>query len=107
MNYGARRTDRTQAPIVDAYRATGLLSVAVTSAVGNGFPDIVVGGKKHCPHCTHPLPYNWMFEIKDGDKKPSARKLTPPQVAFHASWKGHIQVVETVAEALAAVGLRP
>jgi hypothetical protein len=49
-------------------------------------PDIVVGvaGK------------NFMFEIKDGKKTASQKKLTPAQVKFHDEWNGQINVIENV-----------
>ncbi|MCP5007959.1 MAG: hypothetical protein GY941_29095 [Planctomycetes bacterium] len=70
-------------------------TVAVTSAAGNGFPDIVVGrtditGERK----------NWLIEIKDGNKPPSERKLTPDQVKFHSQWRGQIAVVKSLDEAL-------
>ena len=46
------------------------------------------------------------FEVKDGSKPPCKRKLTPDEEAFHASWRGHVAVVESVEDALKIVGLR-
>ena len=65
------RTDANQAEIVRAFKALGCL-VHDTSALGGGFPDLVV------------LAYGrpWLVEVKDGSKPPSARKFTPDQVAF-------------------------
>jgi hypothetical protein len=47
----------------------------------------------------------FLMEIKDGNKPPSARKLTSHQVKFHAEWKGWIYTVTNVEEALKAVGI--
>ncbi len=85
----AKRTDANQVDIVKALREIGC-SVAVTSGAGDGFPDIVAGrGKK-----------NWLIEIKDGNKPPSAQKLTTDQVRFHSEWKGQIDIVTSVDEAV-------
>ena len=46
-----------------------------------------------------------MIEVKDGDKPPSARKLTPDQVTWHEAWRGQVCVVKSVEEALEAIGL--
>jgi hypothetical protein len=90
----AASTDDNQTEIVKALRKIGC-SVAVTSAVGDGFPDLVVGridinGDRK----------NWLVEVKDGNKPPSKRKLTPAQVDFHLAWKGQIAVVKSTVEAL-------
>ena len=88
-----KRTDSNQTQIVTALRKLGC-SVAITSSLGKGFPDIVVGWKGR----------NYLFEIKDGEKSPSQRKLTPDEVKFHEFWYGDIRVVESVDDALKAVG---
>lgn len=86
------RTDANQTAIVQALRDAGC-TVAVTSGVGHGFPDLVVGLR-----CR-----NFLLEVKDAAKPPSARALTPAELAFHARWRGLVKVVTTVEEALAAV----
>lgn len=85
----AARTDANQPEIIKGLRACGC-SVWDTSGVGNGFPDIVVGRAG----------YNWLFEIKDGAKPPSKRKLTPCEKAFFASWRGSVAVVKSLDEAI-------
>jgi Holliday junction resolvase len=85
----AAKTDANQTEIVAALRKIGA-SVAITSSVGNGFPDIVCGLGK----------INFMFECKDGKKVPSARRLTPDQVKFHANWNGAVHVVNSAEEAI-------
>ena len=87
-----RRVDANQADIVKGLRAIGC-SVAVTSSAGDGFPDLVVGyyGK------------NFLLEVKDGDKPPSKRKLTPEQEQFHINWRGQIAIVESIDAAIALV----
>lgn len=39
-------------------------------------------------------------EIKDGSKPPSARKLTPGELVFKDSWKGHYVIVCSVGDVL-------
>lgn len=63
--------------------------------MGRGVPDLLVGFRGA----------NLLLEIKDGAKQPSKRQLTPDEAAWHAKWRGQVCVVETLAEALAAVGL--
>lgn len=104
------RTDSNQHVIVDVLRRAGR-SVAITSSLGHGFPDIVVGWHSQC--CDHScggpehlrgrmcLP----MEIKDGELAPSRQRLTPDEATFHATWRGPIVVVRTMAEALAATGI--
>ena len=74
----ATRLDANQAKIVAALRTIGA-SVHDTSAVGRGFPDLVVGFRGR----------TLLIECKDGAKRPSARKLTPEQVEFKVGWRGH------------------
>ena len=90
----AARTDQNQPGIVAGLRAAGC-TVAPAHAVGRGFPDLVVGYRG----CTY------LLEVKDGDKPPSARKLTPAQVDWHAAWRGHVAVICTLDEALDAIGI--
>lgn len=95
----AARVDANQAEIVKALRDAGC-SVKDTSAVGGGFPDLVV--------CAPTYPHrHYLLEVKDGKKPPSERRLTPDQQRFHGEWKGAIYVVTTPAEALDAVGIPP
>lgn len=80
----AARTDANHSQIVELFERLGY-SVADTSGVGSGFPDVVVGRAG----------LNYLVEIKDGDKSPSDRRLTPKQVAFHGAWSGQVCVVES------------
>lgn len=85
----AARVDTNQKEIVDALRKVGA-GVISLAAVGKGVPDLLVffRGKLR------------LIEIKDGNKPPSQRKLTPDQQAFHALWSGGIDVAKNVDEAL-------
>lgn len=40
---------------------------------------------------------------KDGSKPPSARRLTPAQVEWHAAWRGSVHVITDVEQAVAWV----
>jgi len=87
------RTDANQARIVEALRRVGA-SVSVTSGVGNGFPDLLVGWRGR----------TILIEIKDGEKPPSERKLTEAEAYFLENWKGGpAVVVKDEQEAIAAV----
>ena len=88
-----KRVDANQPDIVRDLRQVGA-SVAHTHMVGQGFPDIVVGFRGQ----------NYLFEIKDGAKPPSKRKLTPDEEQWHLAWNGQVTVVKNINEALAAIG---
>ena len=76
------RTDANQSETIKYLRSAGV-SVAITSDVGNGFVDFVCGYKGN----------NYLFELKDRDKPPSARKLTKDEKIFHDNWRGQSAVV--------------
>lgn len=83
----AKRVDSNQRQMTKAARDMGV-SVWITSALGHGAPDMVLG----IP--TQRGGYlNLMVEIKDGSKPPSQRKLTPDEEKFHDEWKGQICVI--------------
>ncbi len=89
------RVDDNQPAMVADLRKIGA-SVAVTSGVGDGFGDIVVGYRG----------LNFCFEIKDPNKAPSKRKLTPDEKTFHAEWRGQIDIILTLEDALKIMGAR-
>jgi hypothetical protein len=80
----ARRTDNNQAEIVDALRKVGA-SVAITSRLGDGFPDIVVGY----------MGQNAMAEIKDGNAG-----LTEDEMKFFQDWRGNLRILRSVEDAM-------
>jgi hypothetical protein len=83
--------DHHHAEIRDGLRDVPGCTVRDTSGVGEGFPDLVVGFRSR----------TILIEIKDGAKKPSARKLTAAQQHFAANWSGSpIWVVQSLAQAL-------
>lgn len=85
----AAKIDANQPEIVAALRSLGA-TVAITSTVGQGFPDICVGYRGR----------SILMEVKDGSRPPSERKLTPDQKDFHAAWRGEITVVTSATEAI-------
>ena len=93
MRRRAAAVDANQSEIVAALRGVGA-SVVDLSSMGSGTPDLLAGYRG----------VNYLLEVKDDNKFKSQRKLTPAQSLFHACWRGQICVVETVDEALRAIG---
>lgn len=70
-------------------RAVGAIVRVITQ--GDGLPDLLVGYNGH----------TILMEIKDGNKPPSARKLTDNEQKFFDEWKGGpLYKVESVDQAL-------
>lgn len=88
------RIDANQPAIVKALRDMGA-TVQSLAAVGKGCPDLLVGAHG----------FNLVFEVKDGSKMPSSRKLTPMEIEWFDSWEGQVEVVETPERALEIVRL--
>lgn len=82
------KVDANQPKLVAQIRKLGA-TVKVVSQLKR-FCDIVVGyqGK------------NYLIEIKDPDKPPSQRKLTPDEIDFHMEWEGQIDVVHTIEDVI-------
>ena len=88
MRY-ANRIDANQNKIVDALRKAGAVVRIISQ--GEGIPDLLVGYHG----------YTILMEVKDGDKVPSARKLTEAEQKFFDDWRGGmLVVVNSVEEAL-------
>jgi Holliday junction resolvase len=85
----AKRTGNNQTEIVKALRKMGY-SVFITSMVGYGFPDIIVGAHK----------MNYLFEIKDGNKPKSQQKLTYLENTFHLTWQGTVHIITSIEQAI-------
>jgi hypothetical protein len=84
----ARRVDANLTAIVSAYRALGC-----TVWICNSNVDCIVGYSG----------ISELVEVKDGSKPPSARVLTPAQVAFRRVWTGGIRLVKSLDEVAAHV----
>lgn len=89
----AKKIDGNQNKIVKQLRQLGF-SVAVTSQLGKGFPDIVVGKDGR----------NLLVELKDPNQPASARKLTPDEMEFHNNWRGEIIVALDVSQIIEKYG---
>lgn len=85
-----RKVDSNQAELVKQIRQIPGVTVKHTHTVGQGFVDVCVGYRK----------LNYLFEIKDPSKPPSARRLTPEEEKFHQEWTGSVHVVETIDDVL-------
>ena len=95
MRYG-NKVDANQAEVVAALRAVGC-SVQSLADVGRGCPDLLVGRQGR----------DWLMEVKDGRKPPSARALTPAEALWRDSWRGSpVHVVLCAEDALAVVGAK-
>ena len=88
MGGRARRTDVNQQEIVRALRKWGA-TVSVTSAIGGGFPDLVVGVSG----------LNVLLEVKR-PHPPSAGALTNDEGRWHAAWQGQVAVVRSPEHAI-------
>lgn len=86
----AAKIDANQEQIVMALRVVGA-TVQSLAGVGKGVPDLLVGYQGE----------TYLIEVKDGDKVPSARKLTPDQEDWHGKWTGGtLRVANNVQDAL-------
>ena len=90
----AARIDANQPEIVAALRGVGA-SVQPLHMVGGGVADLLVGFRM----------VNYLMEVKDGAKPPSARRLTQDQLEWHDAWRAPVHIVETVADALRVIGM--
>ncbi len=88
------RLDANQQAIVKELLRLGC-SVQSLASVGGGAPDLLVGYRG----------VSYLIELKDGDKPPSARKLTPKEADWHAKWKGQVAIAENINDVVKAIGL--
>lgn len=88
----AARTDGNQSDVVGHLRRLGF-SVAITSGLGAGFPDLVIGRGGR----------NWLIELKDPAQPLCKRRLTPDEQLWHQAWRGQVATAETVDEILEAI----
>lgn len=89
----AAKIDANQTEIVKALRQIGC-SVQSLASVGKGVPDLLAGFRG----------FNFLIEVKDGNKPKSAQKLTPDQVEWHEKWQGKVFVVNSVDQAIDLIG---
>lgn len=90
----AKRVDDNQAKIVEQLRRLGI-TVQHLHTIGKGCPDLLLGYRNK----------NFLIELKDSKKIPSAKKLTPDEEIFFSEWRGQVSKCETLEEILKVVGL--
>lgn len=89
------KVDANQRRLTDGLRAIGA-SVQPIHDVGSGCPDLLVGWRG----------VNYLFEVKDGAKVPSKRRLTGDEEDWHDEWRGSVHTVKCLDEALKLLGIR-
>ena len=93
MRYAVHRKDANQQVIIDALQKVG---VKVCVLGGKGIPDLLVGYRQKLS----------LFELKDGSRYPSQRRLRDGQKKFADEWQGYpVFKVETLADAFSALGI--
>lgn len=85
----AKRVDRNQPDIVMALRRAGA-SVQPLHIVGKGCPDLLIGYRGRC----------YVFEVKDGNRAPNERELSPDEKKWHRDWRGQVAIVESPSQAV-------
>ena len=84
------RKDTNQDEIVEAMRAIGA-TVQTLHQLGGGVPDLLIGWRG----------VNYLWEVKDGNKPPSKRRLTPDEAEWHNGWRGQVDIIESKEQAIA------
>lgn len=88
------KTDQNQKAIIQVLREVGA-SVTVTSGLGGGFPDCVVGFRGE----------NYLLEIKNPLQPKHRHELTDDQKVWHEKWRGQKAIVFTLEDALRVIGV--
>ena len=84
----ASRRDANERRVIDALRACGAYVKQIND---EGLADLLVFYRGH----------TLILEVKDGDKPPSARALTPAEQKFHDEWPGqNLYIVTSEHDAL-------
>ena len=74
----AAKVDANHGEIVEALLSVSGVTVHSLAALGGGVPDLLVGARG----------LTYLVEIKDGEKYPSDRTLTPDQRRWIKRWTG-------------------
>ena len=82
------RRDDNHKKLVKLFRSYPGITVADTAALGNGFPDCVIGFKRR----------SYLVEIKDGNKK-----LTKEENEFVLAWSGDYTIIRNEDDAFAFI----
>lgn len=84
----AARRDANERRVIDALRACGAYVKQIND---EGLADLLIFYRGH----------TLIFEVKDGNKPPSARALTPAEQKFHDEWPGtNLYIVTSEHDAL-------
>jgi len=84
----AARRDANERRVIDALRTCGAYVKQIND---EGLADLLIFYRGH----------TLIFEVKDGDKPPSARALTPAEQKFHDEWPGkNLYIVTSEHDAL-------
>ena len=97
MRYRRVRRDANHREIVQALHEAGA-TVLDLAAVGGGAPDLLVGYSGS----------NVLLEVKNPERKGGRNnnaRTVEKQTEFRAAWRGPVYVVESIAAALAAIGV--
>jgi hypothetical protein len=83
MSHYDKKVDANQPLLVEILRAYGLSVETKLSRVGQGVPDLLVGGQMPCPHCGQWYAQNKLIEVKT-----ALGKLDERQEEWHGKWQG-------------------
>ena len=89
------RIDDNQKEVVSQLRKLGV-SVAITSMLGKGFPDLVLGHQNK----------NYLIELKDGNKTKSRKTLTEDEAKFFNDWRGQCNKCESLDDICRIIGIK-
>lgn len=84
----AAKRDENEKPIIKALEKVGAIVQQISETDA---PDLLVGFRGQ----------NYLLEVKNPD---NYGKLRPGQLKWHAVWEGQVCTVETIDEALRAIG---
>ncbi len=87
MRRRAAKVDANQAQVVTGFRSAGA-TVQSLANIGQGCPDLLVGYRGR----------NYLIEVKDGSKPPSARTLTDDQQEWTQNWRGQWEIVQDLSD---------
>ena len=79
----AARVDGNHVEVIESLLSVAGVTVHSLAGVGCGCPDLLVGAEGK----------TYLVEVKDGEKCPSHRTLTPDQVKWIGEWRGSPVVI--------------
>lgn len=87
-----KKVDSNHSEIVRGLRELGA-TVQSLAALGRGAPDLLVGTRRR----------NYLFEVKNPEMPPSKRKLTDDEADWHGMWRGQVNVIHSLSEAIEVI----